>query len=344
VNSTAQYLNPSEAAKQLGVSTKALRLYEERGLLKPLRTAAGWRAYGSNEMTRATEIVELRGLGLSLAEVAQVLDGEAAALGRALAAHEAILDARARALHETILRVRKLRGELDRGTMLVASVVSRIRETGGNAIGVAFDLPWPWGGERFEIPELRRLTCITGPLGSGKTSLAMRMAEVIPGASFVGEDRLKDNAAAAKVLLAGHSQLEARVRRSVTMIVAAGGNESDALLALFTALETEGPSVQVINMLEEGLDMATQEALICFLRRRAPEARQLIFLTRSSSILDVDLVGPDETIILCPANHSPPMLVAPYRGTAGYEALTTCLAAPDVRARTAGVVAMRHSA
>lgn len=343
MNSTAQHLNPTEAAKRLGVSTKALRLYEERGLLRPPRTTAGWRTYGPDEVTRATEIVELRALGLSLTEIERVLSGEAPVLGRALAAHEATLEARARGLQETIARVRKLRGDLDRGTTSVATIVSSIRQA-SNAISVAIDLPWPWDGERFEIPELRRLTYITGPLGSGKTRLAMRISEVIPGASFVGEDRLKDNAAATKELLAGNSQLEARVRRSVAMIVEAGGNESDALLAMIAALETEGPSVQVIDMLEEGMDTATQEALICFLRRRAPEARQMIFLTRSSSILDVDLVGPDETIILCPANHSPPMLVAPYRGAPGYEALTTCLAAPVVRARTAGVVAMRRTA
>ncbi|HRD79092.1 MAG TPA: MerR family transcriptional regulator, partial [Hyphomicrobiaceae bacterium] len=41
------------------MSAKALRLYEERGLLKPLRTAAGWRAYGQEEMARATVVVEL---------------------------------------------------------------------------------------------------------------------------------------------------------------------------------------------------------------------------------------------------------------------------------------------
>ena len=341
MNSTAQYLNPSEAAKQLGVSTKALRLYEERGLLRPLRTTAGWRAYSPDEMMRASEIVELRALGLSLTEIARVLSGEVPVLRRALAAHEASLEARARGVHTTILRVRKLRSELDSGTMSVASVVSSIRQA-SNTISVALDLPWPWGGERFEIPELRHMTFITGPLGSGKTRLAMRMADVIPGALFVGEDRLKDSAVAAREMLDGNTELEARVRRSVAEIVEAGGSETDALLALFTALEAEGPPVLVIDMLEEGLDTATQEALICLLRRRAPEARQLIFLTRSSSILDVDLVGPDETIILCPANHSPPMIVAPYSGTPGYEALITCLATPSVRARTAGVVAMRR--
>ena len=72
MSSSAQFLNPSAAARRLGVSAKALRLYEQHGLLTPSRTAAGWRAYGPAEMTRAAEIVSLRALGLSLAQVARV--------------------------------------------------------------------------------------------------------------------------------------------------------------------------------------------------------------------------------------------------------------------------------
>ena len=41
MSSSAQFLNPSEAAKRLGVSAKALRLYEQRGLVAPSRTAPG---------------------------------------------------------------------------------------------------------------------------------------------------------------------------------------------------------------------------------------------------------------------------------------------------------------
>jgi hypothetical protein len=36
-----------------------------------------------------------------------------------------------------------------------------------------------------------------------------------------------------------------------------------------------------------------------------------------------------------------PSRVAPYPGAPGYEAVATCLASPEVRARTAGVIAMR---
>jgi len=340
VNSTVQLFNPSEAAKRLGVSTKALRLYEQRGLLKPTRTAAGWRTYAPEQMMRAREIVELRTLGLTLVEVARVLDGDAPVLARALAAHAAVLEGRIRQLHEAVHRIHKLRDELDRGTMSVASALTNERQA-GDPISVAIDLPWPWGGERFELREVCRLTHIVGPLGSGKTRLAMRLADAIMGASFVGLDRLRDGAARAKEILAADSQLELRVRHALAAIVGAGGNASEALVALMTALETEGPAVQVIDMLEYGLDAPTQEALICFLRRRRPSARPLIFLTRSSLILDMDAVGPDEAIILCSANHNPPMLVAPYRGAPGYEALAMCLATPEVRARTEGIIATR---
>ena len=92
-------------------------------------------------------------------------------------------------------------------------------------------------------------------------------------------------------------------------------------------------------MLEQGLDKATQETLIAHLRRRGTNARPLFLLTRFNAILDLDTVGDDEAIILCPADHSPPTRVAPCRGAPGYEAVATCLASPEVRARTQGVIA-----
>lgn len=73
-----------------------------------------------------------------------------------------------------------------------------------------------------------------------------------------------------------------------------------------------------------------------YLRQQAPlRPRPLFLMTRSSSILDLTAVGPDEAIILCPANHSPPTRVAPYPRAPGYEAVATCLGSPEVRARVA---------
>ena len=52
-------------------------------------------------------------------------------------------------------------------------------------------------------------------------------------------------------------------------------------------------------------------------------------------------MGINEAIIFCPANHNTPTIVAPYPGAPGYEAVASCLAPPEVRARTAGVIAWR---
>ena len=116
---------------------------------------------------------------------------------------------------------------------------------------------------------------------------------------------------------------------------------SSALLALLTGLAVPAHLPIVVDLVEQGLDRATQEAVIAHLRRRKPGAQPLFVMTRSCSILDLDAVGPDEAILFCPANHSPPLRIAPYPGAPGYEALASCLATPEVRARTEGVIAVR---
>ncbi len=322
----SQFLNASEAARRLGISTKALRLYEQRGLLSPMRSDAGWRAYGPEDLERASEIVALRALGFSLAQVARILKGDASGLEPALAAHEATLEARLRELVTALDGVRALRAGLARGAALTATDIARtLAPTAGPH--VAFELPWPWGGEPFELRDIRPLTYITGPLGSGKTRLAMRIAEEITGV-FLGLDR------------AAEPSLVSKIEPTVGLLVQDGATDTPALRALLTGLETSKPIV--VDLVEQGLDKVTQEALIAHLRRRGPGAPPLFVMTRSSSILDLDALGRDETVLFCPANHAPPLRVAPYPGTPGYEALASCLATPEVRARSEGVIAVRR--
>ena len=337
---SAQFLSASEAATRLGVSVKALRLYEQRGLIAPARTSAGWRAYGPNEMARVAEIAALRELGLSLSQVRCVLGGDSESLEPALAAHQAALESRVHQLVDTVDKVRRLRADITGGRAPAASELARLLRP-ASKFSVAFDLPWPWGGERFELRDIRSLNYIIGPLGSGKTRLAKCIAESLPGAAFLGLDRLSHGGAAASPLLHCDLALKSRVDQTLAWLIEDGATASEALIGLLAGLETEGPDVLVIDMLEQGLDKATQEALIAWLRRRGSECRPLFFLTRSSSILDLDAVGDDESIILCPANHSPPTSVRPYPGFPGFEAVATCLASPEVRARTEGVIASR---
>lgn len=59
----------------MGLSVKALRLYEMRGLVTPGRTSAGWRVYGPDEFARLHKIQTLKSIGFSLAEISKLLDG-----------------------------------------------------------------------------------------------------------------------------------------------------------------------------------------------------------------------------------------------------------------------------
>jgi DNA-binding transcriptional MerR regulator len=332
VRSSDRFLNSSAAAARLGVSAKALRLYEQRGLVTPGRTAAGWRAYGPDDMARAAEVVVLRGLGLSLAQVSRVLAGHPDALEAALAAHQTKLEAEVGQLHGAIDGVRRLRARLAAGERPAVGEI--VEALGQSALpGVGFALPWPWGGEWFELNALRAITYIVGPLGSGKTRLAKRLAEEVPGAVFLGPERQ-----------AGAAPDTAEVDRALEWLIEEGATESDALLALLAGIMAEGATAVVVDMVEDGLDQPTQEAVIGYLRRRGAGARPLVLMTRSSAILDLGAVGAGEAILYCPANHSPPLLVLPYPGAPGFEALAMCLATPEVRARTAGVVAFRPPA
>jgi DNA-binding transcriptional MerR regulator len=335
VSRPAQFQNPTEAARELGVSVKALRLYEQRGLLAPARSAAGWRSYGPAEMARAGEIAALRALGLSLAQVARVLGGDATTLDAALAAHKVALEGETYRLAGIIAKVDALRADLARGAAPDADALARLVPS---RRAVAFALPWPWGGERFVLRDIRALNYIVGPLGSGKTRLARAIADALPDAAFLGLERSADEA---RARLSADPALDAKVGRTLAWLVEEGATASDSLTGMLAALESDAPAMLVVDMVEQGLDQGSQEALIAHLRRRGPAARPLFLLTRSTVILDLAAVGADETIILCPANHSPPTQVAPYPGAPGYEAVATCLASPEVRARTAGVIAWR---
>ncbi|OWT80557.1 MULTISPECIES: MerR family transcriptional regulator [unclassified Achromobacter] len=330
----------SEAARRLGVSIKALRLYEQHGLVTPGRSTAGYRLYGPDDMARAGEVVALRALGLSLAQVAAVLDGTSESLEAALREQQGVLDREILERVRRLDRLRDIQSGLARGTMPAGRELADIAGSSRDRQrwpGISFELPWPWAGESFELADIRPLNYIIGSLGSGKTRLALRIAESLPGARFLGLDRVAaDNTRAALHALDGDADLRQRVEQAIVWLMGDGAERSDALAMLLAAFEADGSGAVVVDMVEQDLSQPTQEALIAYLRLRAAlRARPLFLMTRSSSILDLAAVGPDEAIILCPANHSPPTRVAPYPRAPGYEAVATCLATPEARARIA---------
>lgn len=327
-----QFLTASQAARRLGVSPKALRLYEDHGLMTPGRTRAGWRAFGPADMETASEIVSLRKLGLGFAEITSLLKADPSSRDDALTRHRSSLESR---MQELGIALRNLAAYGNRQRQAAPPA----HEAGERARRIAFDLLWPWGGECFEFTPSGRLTYITGPLGSGKTRLAIRLAEVLPDGRFLGPDRVDGDGRPYAARLRDDAALRSRCDPILHWLERNGATSSAALNALVAALCSDEPAPLVIDMVEQGLDRPTQLALANYLRHRDHPARPLFLMTRSSAILDLSLAESGETIIYCPANHSPPLIVHPDPSCPGYEAVATCLATPEVRARTAGVIA-----
>lgn len=112
-----RHLSPAEAAKRLGLSIKALRLYESRGLIKPLRTAADWRTYGPAEIARLHQVVALKRLGLTLARIGEILKG-GAALDQVLDLQERVLAREGARVAKALEIVRAARAKLAGGSSL----------------------------------------------------------------------------------------------------------------------------------------------------------------------------------------------------------------------------------
>lgn len=64
-----------ELGRRSGLAASAVRYYEQLGLLpQPERTASGYRSYGNESIDRLTFIQSAQAVGLTLAEVGQVLE------------------------------------------------------------------------------------------------------------------------------------------------------------------------------------------------------------------------------------------------------------------------------
>lgn len=99
------HLKVGELARSTGLTVRTLHHYDEIGLLKPTgRSGSGYRMYGAADVARLHAIQALRHLGLPLAKIGPVIDGEGSM--------ERILEQQMHALQQQIRQASELHDRL----------------------------------------------------------------------------------------------------------------------------------------------------------------------------------------------------------------------------------------
>jgi DNA-binding transcriptional MerR regulator len=183
---TDEWMGPGETARRLGVTTKALRVYEREGLVAPHRAQSKWRLYGPAHIARLHQIMVLRDLGLSLKAIKTLL-GSNSRLRDVLRLQRDILERQQVKIRRAITFIETAQRQLGEGKdlslddleILSKETVVR-RPTDGKTFAARLETmiaeqdPTGHAGRAFD--EVKKGL---GPIGEdAKTELKARMAEV----------------------------------------------------------------------------------------------------------------------------------------------------------------------
>ncbi|MFD7979191.1 MerR family transcriptional regulator [Streptomyces sp. NPDC059071] len=135
-----------EIARKAGTTSRTLRHYGELGLLEPSRIGAnGYRYYDQAALVRLQRILLLRELGLSLAAIAEVLEGQRDP-SAALRTHLALLEQERERIGRQIEAVRTTLHKTERGEQLMAEEVF----DGFDHTRYEAEVTERWGREAYE--------------------------------------------------------------------------------------------------------------------------------------------------------------------------------------------------
>ncbi|OCS51299.1 MerR family transcriptional regulator [Ralstonia pickettii] len=128
MNADTSPLTVQQAARRLGVTARALKYYEEQGLVAPERSKGRYRLYDETDIERFARILHLRSLGFSIRTIVAMINrplDHVPEKGRArysestlkeiqaeLSGQLKLLDERAAAAKRELAEVRKMQEEL----------------------------------------------------------------------------------------------------------------------------------------------------------------------------------------------------------------------------------------
>jgi DNA-binding transcriptional MerR regulator len=125
----AESLDIAEVARLTGLTSRALRFYEARGLVTPLRSASGRRHYGPAELERLHQVMAMKRAGLTLGQIEKLDAGRKTDLASLIAAQLQSLDQRRDAIDAARGLLTSILSRLDRSEPIdVATFCSLIRQ------------------------------------------------------------------------------------------------------------------------------------------------------------------------------------------------------------------------
>ncbi|MBA3896713.1 MAG: MerR family transcriptional regulator [Sphingomonadaceae bacterium] len=143
-------LDITEVVRRTGLSARALRFYEARGLVTPLRTASARRLFGPAELERVHRIVALKKAGLSLAAIGALFRERSIDLKRLLSAQLESLDAQAADIAQARAILSHTLSRIDRGEPIDAATFCSLIRDGDRIMQTE---NWKTVADRYFSPE-----------------------------------------------------------------------------------------------------------------------------------------------------------------------------------------------
>lgn len=128
-------LDIREVVRRTGLTSRALRFYEAKGLLRPIRTHRDGRYYGAAELARIEQILALKRAGLTLAQIGALLADSALDLARLIEGQLEALAQRQAEIAESRTLLLSVRDRLERGESLDLDTLCALIRQGERAMG-----------------------------------------------------------------------------------------------------------------------------------------------------------------------------------------------------------------
>lgn len=148
IESLPESFDIAEVARRTGLTSRALRFYESRGLVQPLRSASGRRYYGAAELERIHQILALKRAGLTLAQIQRLTGNRKIDLADLVSTQLAILDNQSREINAAKRLLLSIQSRIERSEPIDAATFCSLIQQGEKMMNKEYEA-WAGVWDRF---------------------------------------------------------------------------------------------------------------------------------------------------------------------------------------------------